>query len=195
MRSLLLKAPRAAALAVLAAAVPLAAAVTFAPAKPRVARAVTFAVSDSYPIAAERGLSWSFGDGSGSMTYAPTAVHAYTAAGTFAVRVDYWARPATGGFIQRTGQALVTVFADEVLGPRGDFRVSFLRMRFDDGKTYKIVARGTRELKAFVDIKTEGSGILHYEWLVDGVPFRQGTRTLSFARPAVLDSGKVPGLP
>jgi hypothetical protein len=182
---------------VLAAAVALGAAITFVPSQPRAGQNVTFTLSDSLQVRTELGVIWDFGDGSTSTGYSFIATHIYHEVGTFTVRAEYWATPAAGGPapVLRTSQTQVAVEPGEAIGPRAAFRVSYLALRFEDGKSYKVVPKNFVGLKALVDVKFEGSGLLQFDWLVDGAVFRQETRTLTFARQMTIDLPLAAGLP
>jgi len=154
------------------------------PRRPAAGRPVAFEAVNFYTT----DVRWDFGDGTPPVNAGPSITHAFGRVGSFTVRAWDWrgkyAPPVTGA-----------VLVGERAGPRASFQISFLRLRFDDGQPYKVVAKNTPELRAFADIKFEGTGILQVQWLVDGLPLPVQTRTLSFARAEVIDSGRVPGLP
>ncbi len=160
--------------------------VTFSPANPVVGLTVTFQAMNFLG----QFVRWDFGDGSPPLTSGLSVTHTYRRPGAFIVSaLDH------GGDSLFPIQASVMVKAGEVIGPRAPFNISFLQLRFDDGKSYKVVPKNALGLKAFVDVKFEGSGILNFEWLVDGAILRQETRTLTFAREMTIDSGPASGLP
>jgi len=185
------------AVGVLAAAAALGAAITFVPSQPRTGQTVTFTLADSLQIQFNRGVDWDFGDGPTFTGFSATATHIYRSLGTFTVRAAYMATPASGGPapVPRSSQTQVTVQAGEATGPRAAFRISYLALRFEDGKSYKVVPQNFVGLKALVDIKFEGSGLLQFDWLVDGAVFRQEARTLAFARQLTIDLPLAAGLP
>jgi hypothetical protein len=160
--------------------------VTFSPPNPVADQPVTFQALNFLAQLAR----WDFGDGSALQTSGLSVTHTYRRPGAFIVSaLDY------AGDSRFPIQASVMVKAAEVIGPRAAFKISFLQLRFDDGKSYKVVPENAPGLKAFVDMKFEGSGILSFEWLMDGAIFRQETRALTFARDMTFDSGPSPELP
>lgn len=155
-------------------------------------------VSPLYPVpdspttfTAENFLSnnilWDFGDGTPPQCTVPVVNHTYSALGKYTVKARDWCGNSQ---VDITLQINVT----EPKGPRAAFQISYIQLRFDDGKSYKVVEQNA-PLMAFADIKYEGSGILQALWLVDGVPFRQVALTLPFAKETVINSGEIPGLP
>ncbi len=134
-------------------------------------------------------IRWDFGDGTAPQAGSTSIVHTYAAAGEYAVQAWDW-----GGLYG--GPTALTVTVREATGPRAAFGISFLQLRFEDGKSYKVVPKDFESLKAFADVKYEGTGLLRVQWLVDGAPFGAFvTKALSFAADATLDSGALPGLP
>jgi len=141
-------------------------------------RAVNFRVS---------AIRWDFGDG--TVIEGGTAVsHAYANPGIFSVRA----------YDRRPGEEIPVSLSFPVVprsGPRAPFSVSFIGLRFDDGKNYKVVPKNFKRLIAYADLKFEGTGILLAQWIVDGTPFRLVSQSLEFAGDTVIDSGNIPGLP
>jgi hypothetical protein len=80
-------------------------------------------------------------------------------------------------------------------GPRAPFSISLINLRFEDGKSYRVVNRGFQPVVAFADIKYEGTGIFYAQWLVDGSPVGLVSRSLAYADSITIDSGLIPGLP
>ena len=157
--------------------------ITFSPADPRAGEEITFQASNFRSAT----LRWDFGDG--SVLSAGTRVqHAFRTAGPWTVRA-----------FDRSGSAEVakslSLMVLPAQGPRARFAVSFIQLRFEDGKSYKVVPRQFDSLTAFAEIKFEGTGVLQAQWLVDGMPFKTVFTSLSFAGTTIIDSGRVPGLP
>jgi hypothetical protein len=158
--------------------------ILYSPSRPKPGETVVFRVenfSSQTPL-------WDFGDGSDFVAGGPEISHIYRTEGVFNVTaVDF-----------RKNLRIpvsVSVMVYPARGPRALFSISFLSLRFDDGKTYKTVAKDFQPLKAFAELKYEGTGILIGQWLVDGVPFRHFSKVLPYAAEDVLDSGQGPGLP
>ena len=153
------------------------------PLRPVAGRPVTFEAMDFYT----NDIRWNFGDGTLAQNAGPSVIHIFSRSGAFTVQA--W--DADGG-LGPPVTAAVKVY--ETAGPRAEFHISFLELRFEDGKSYKVVPKNTMGLRAWADLKFEGSGLLQVEWLVDGASWRQETKTLTFARTATIDSGAA-GLP
>ena len=157
--------------------------ITFSPADPRAGEEITFkAINFSSPT-----LRWDFGDGT-VLSAGAQVRHVFKTAGPWMVKA-----------FDRSGSAEVVknlsimVFPNQ--GPRSKFAISFIQLRFEDGKSYKVVPREFGALTAFAEIKFEGTGVLQAQWLVDGMPFKTVFTNLSFAGSTIIDSGSVPGLP
>ena len=157
--------------------------ITFSPADPRAGEEITFkAINFSSPT-----LRWDFGDGT-VLSAGAQVTHVFKTAGPWMVKA-----------FDRSGSAEVVkslsimVFPNQ--GPRSKFAISFIQLRFEDGKSYKVVPREFGALTAFAKIKFEGTGVLQAQWLVDGMPFKTVFTNLSFAGSTIIDSGSVPGLP
>lgn len=158
--------------------------ITFSPPDPRAEEEITFrAVNFVSPT-----LRWDFGDGTVLYPAGTQVTHVFGTAGLWTVKA-----------FDRSGSAEVAkslsimVFPSQ--GPRSEFAVSFIQLRFEDGKSYKVVPREFGALTAFAEIKFEGTGVLQAQWLVDGIPFKTIFTNLSFAGNTIIDSGRVPGLP
>jgi len=161
-------------------------AVTFSPGSPVVGQMVSFQAANFLaPL-----IRWNFGDGTPPLTSGLNVTHTYRQPGAFPVTVLD-----NGGDSLFPIQVPVLVNAGEATGPRAPFRVSYLVLRFEDGKSYKVVPKDSVGLKAWVDIKFEGSGLLQFDWLLDGAILRQETRTLTFARQVSFDLPLAQGLP
>jgi len=132
-------------------------------------------------------IRWDFGDGT-IMNGPRVLTHVYTKEGFFQVKAYD-----RGGLDNYPKSEEITVLPER--GPVAPFGISFIQLRFDDGKAYKEIVRNSAPLMAFADIKYEGSGILQAQWLVDGKPLGLVSRFLPFARQITVDSGKIPGLP
>lgn len=158
--------------------------ITFTPAVPVPLQPVAFTAVRFFTSK----ILWSFGDGSAPVSGGPTISHVFAKTGVYAVQAWDW-NGAAGG------PTSVSVRVEEPVGPRAPFGIFFLQLRFEDGLSYKVVPRGFAGLKAYADIKYEGTGILQAQWLVDGMPFRAFSQTLPFAEAATFDSGLLPSLP
>lgn len=133
-------------------------------------------------------IDWDFGDGTLLPQGPSQTTHVFAREGNFTVTAyDY-----------RDSNRIAQIIQVVVLparGPRAPFRISFIQLRFDDGKYYKVVPKSFDALVTYADIKYEGTGIFTAQWLVDGQPFRLVNKSMPFAQQIVIDSGTVPALP
>ncbi|MGD9345867.1 MAG: PKD domain-containing protein [Candidatus Aminicenantes bacterium] len=158
--------------------------ITFAPPQPKAGQEVTFQAQ----YFSSSSIRWDFGDGTAITTEGNIVKHTYEREGVYAVRAsDY------RGVAEIVQTLSLTVFPQS--GPRALFAISYINLRFADGKSYKVVPRGFEGFLAEADIKYEGTGNLLVQWVVDGIPFRTDSKSLTFAFEDTIDSGKIPGLP
>lgn len=158
--------------------------ITVSPPQPRVGEPVLLrAINFLSPR-----ILWNMGDGTPPFEGGPEVSHIFTREGNIQV--------AAGDF--RDGRIVETVVPLSVFpreGPRSLFTISFISLRFSDGKAYSVVPKDTRGLQVFAEIKYEGTGILIAQWLVNGMPFQMVSQALPFADSIIIDSGQIPGLP
>jgi len=159
--------------------------IVFSPSSPMVDEKITFRAVGWDTTGC---ILWYFGDGDlNEDAIDPyTTTHSYSRAGTYTVRAHYGCDPSAT-------PTTVTVRVGQAVGPEAAFSISFIQLRFADGKAYKTVSKDTADFRAYADIKYEGTGTLRIQWLVDGKPFTFSSQLLSFARQITLDTGK--GLP
>jgi PKD repeat protein len=158
--------------------------ITYSPAVPVVGRPVAFKAEFFYTSQ----IKWDFGDGTPPVISSINETHIYLKPGIFAVRAWDWE-----GLYGEAQSRVVTVMEEK--GPRAAFQISFIQLRFEDGKSYRIVPKDYRPLVAYADIKYEGTGLLQAQWLLDGQPFGNITKAMPFSDFTNIDSGKLPGLP
>jgi len=161
--------------------------VTFSPLQPKAGQAVVFTAQNFFSTC----IRWDFGDGM-MKNGAANESHAYAGAGTYTVH----AYEDCGGTYGAS--AAVTVAAANVEPPpptAPSFAVTFASLYFAGGKTDVSVAKDSSPLQAFADVKVTGTGILQWQWLVDGMAIKADTLSVSFSNKYTLDSGQVPGLP
>lgn len=158
--------------------------ITYSPAFPVVGRPVAFKAENFYT----NKIKWDFGDGTPPVISSIDEAHIYLKPGTFAVRAWDW----EGLYGEAQTRAIAV---GEEKGPRAAFQISFIQLRFEDGKSYKVVAKDFRPLVAYADIKYEGTGLFQAQWLLDGQPFGNTTKAMPFSNFINIDSGKLPGLP
>jgi len=158
--------------------------ITYSPAFPVAGRPVVFKAENFY----SNQIKWDFGDGTPPVISSINETHIYLKPGTFTVRAWDWE-----GLYGEAQTRLIAV--GEEKGARAAFQISFLQLRFEDGKSYKVVPQNFRPLVAYADIKYEGTGLFQAQWLIDGRPFGNATKAMPFFDFISIDSGKLPGLP
>lgn len=158
---------------------------SYTPFRPFVGHPVTFTAQNFL----SSDIRWNFGDQTVINNGSTKETHVYTMPGTYTIKAWDW----NGN--SAVAISIVITVLQEIRGPRAPFRISFIRLRFADGKSYKVVPKDFEPLIAYADIKYEGTGILRAQWLVDGSPFKIISQSLTFARDIIVDSGKIPGLP
>ncbi len=159
--------------------------ITNSPLYPAVNTPVTFRAENFFSAL----VRWNFGDGT-EITGSTVETHTYTATGLFTVTASETAGAAQGATFTTTVRV-----AAEARGPRAAFQIYFIQLRFDDGKSYKIVRKDFSPLAAFADIKFEGTGVLRAQWVLDGNPMGIITKTLRYAGQATIDSSEIISLP
>lgn len=158
--------------------------ITFSPLYPVINRPVTFRAENFLST----NIRWDFGDGTVISCNSTTETHIYENPGTYTVKAWDWC----GNTVATIS---TTLNVSEEKGPRAAFQISFINLRFSDGKSYKVVPKDFEPLIAYADIKYEGTGILNAQWLVDGKPFKLVSKSLPYAKQTIIDSGSIPGLP
>jgi PKD repeat protein len=159
---------------------------TYTPSNPRTGETVLFeAVNFNQTM-----IRWNFGDGTPVVRGGRGIQHDYQEEGTYTV---------TASIIRNQSQFPVstTLTVTPAKGPRADFNISYIHLRFDDGKAYKVVPRNASPVVAYADIKYEGTGIMHLQWMLDGNPFKLISERLSqsLMDQTTVNSGELPGLP
>jgi len=133
-------------------------------------------------------VDWDFGDGTSLAGSGLSVTHVYNREGLYTVTA----------FDTRDAERIPVFLSVKVVpaaGPRAPFGISYLQLRFEDGKPYTVVPKDSSPLRVFADLKYEGTGILQAQWLIDGNPFGLVTRFLAMADQITIDSGSPPGLP
>jgi PKD repeat protein len=158
--------------------------ITCTPPEPRVGEtAMLTAINFDSPV-----VDWDFGDGTSLSRSGLSVTHVFNQEGDYNVTA----------FDTRDSERIPVFLSVKVVpaaGPRAPFGISYLQLRFEDGKAYTVVPKESGPLRVFADIKYEGTGILQFQWLIDGNPFGLVTRFLAMADQITIDSGYPPGLP
>jgi hypothetical protein len=158
--------------------------ISFSPPSSYVSQPVTFRAENFLSSS----IWWDFGDGTAPEISSRIVTHGYIRGGQYRVSAKDFSGKSKHTFS-------VTVNVTEIRGPRAPFQIYFIQLRFEDGKSYKIVPKNFEPLVVYADIKYEGTGILQGQWLVDGKPFSLISCALPFAKQTILNSGKIPGFP
>lgn len=158
--------------------------ISYTPPDPRINEEVTFKANNFFSSQ----IKWDFGDGTIVQQGSPVEIHIYKKEGSYTVTA--YDRCGDDKFPKS-----ITLKVLPRRGPAAPFSISFIQLRFEDGKTYKQVPKDFIPLVAFADIKSEGTGILEAEWLVDGKRFQRISKSLPFAKPKTISSGKATYLP
>lgn len=131
-------------------------------------------------------IRWDFGDGTVLPQSGRNVSHTYVREGVYQVTVFD-----ISGMIQVpvSTSVMITPFR----GPRAPFSISYIQLRFADGKAYAVVPKGFLDLKAFVDLKYEGTGLFSAYWMIDGAAFQPLSISLPFADQTTLSSAQEKG--
>lgn len=133
-------------------------------------------------------IKWNFGDGTVIEQGTPLQTHIFKKEGIYTVTAfdNCGSDPAP---------VSISLTVMPGTGPAAPFSISFIQLRFEDGKSYNQVSQDFELLEAFADIKYEGSGIFQAHWLLDDKPFRFVSQNFAFVGQETLRSGKNPPLP
>lgn len=77
----------------------------------------------------------------------------------------------------------------------GDFNINRMELYFENRRPEITIDRNTQKLKAFVDLRFTGSGLLEGYWKVDGRVLSQVKQHLTYGRSVTLEIPEIPGLP
>ena len=77
----------------------------------------------------------------------------------------------------------------------GSFRMTGMRLYFDNNRPRIVVARSSRDLSASVDINYTGTGLLKGYWEVDGRILQRVQKNIRFGKTITLTTPNVPPLP
>ena len=166
--------------------------VTASPPNPTIGQTVNFAAGNFL----DPQIEWDFGDNSPFVYGGANQSHVYNIAGNYTVTARDFNGTSNYGIAMNVNVTDPTTEPDqEETGPRAPFHISFVQLRFEDGKSYKAVGKNYSPLIAFADMKYEGTGFILAQWLVDGQIYKQISRVLPFAREITLNSEDIPDLP
>jgi hypothetical protein len=163
--------------------------ISFSPLQPKAGQAVAFTALSFYSSC----IRWDFGDAT-IKNGAAAESHTYANAGNYSVRA-YEECGTIYGTTVTLSVAETEVTPPPVTPNKPTLAVTFVSLYFAGGKADISVAKDFAGLQAFADIQVTGTGILQWQWLVDGMVVKSDTLAVSFDNKFTLDSGKVPGLP
>jgi len=134
-------------------------------------------------------VMWNFGDGTALVSGQASEAHTFKNPGSYRVlAIDDCGR-------RGAPQAVLTVNVILGQGPQAPFRITYIKLHFEDGSTSKQIDRGFADLQAVADIKFQGTGSLMLQWLVNGQVLTSRSVPMNFAGQSTIKSGLVPPLP
>jgi PKD repeat protein len=168
--------------------------ISYSPLQPKAGQAVVFTAQNFFSSC----IRWDFGDAT-IKNGAAAESHTYAAAGSYTVRAYEECGATYGAAVMVTVAKADEKPPDEEPPPvtpgQPVLAVSIVSLYFAGGKTDVSVAKDSAGLQAFADIQVKGTGILQWQWLVDGMAIKSETLAVSFDNKYTLESGQVPGLP
>jgi len=127
---------------------------------------------------------WNFGDGTVKSGFY-NETHIYTRAGVYTITAQD-----ENGESQKKFTAQVTV-----RGIDDTVNLAIAEITFDNGKYYKVVNKNTKDIRAILKMKLQGTGIISGSWLVDGHPYEFFNELAVQGELKEISTRKVPGLP
>jgi len=129
-------------------------------------------------------ILWDFGDGVIESS-GHTVTHIYERGGTHTIKARDENGESTKEF---TATIMVRGISDEV-------NLEIAEIMFDNGKYYKIVPKNSKELKAILKMKMNGTGSVSGYWIVDGNPFEYFDELAVQGELKEISTRRIPGLP
>ncbi len=77
----------------------------------------------------------------------------------------------------------------------GNFKITKMRLYFDNNRPRKVIARSSKDTSASVQINYSGTGLLKGYWEVDGRILQRVQKHVRFGKSLVLETPSVPPLP
>ena len=122
--------------------------------------------------------------------------HVYKSPGTYQVRYERSSfigaagAPQCGGTSSWSESFVITIdsLPDQV-------NVLLAELTLDNGKSYKVVPKGSRNIQGILRMKMEGTGIVSGYWLVDGHPFEFFDSLSHQGEIKTIQTKALPGLP
>ncbi len=143
---------------------------------------------------------WDWGDGSQTPVANDSNLgwvyHIYRSPGTYQVRYQRSrftgaaGAPQCGGVSAWSESMFITIVSrpDEV-------NVELAEITLDNGKAYKVVPKGSRNIKGLLRMKLKGTGIVSGFWLVDDQPFEFFEEVTHQGEIKAISTKAIPGLP
>jgi PKD repeat protein len=129
-------------------------------------------------------ILWNFGDGT-QRAGLHSETHQYRRAGTYIIT----AQDENGeSQVQFTAQVTVKGIDDRV-------NLEIAEISLDNGKYYKIVPKNSKNIRAVLRMKMNGTGIVSGYWIVDGHPFEFFNEVAYQGEVKEIYTRQVPGLP
>jgi PKD repeat protein len=140
---------------------------------------------------------WNFGDGSTASTPVPVAARPSAFPGPLIVTHVY-ARPGNYKITARDesgASAKKFAAAVRVLGISDSVALEAAEIALDNGKYYQVVPRNSKAIRARLQMKMRGTGIVSGYWIVDGQPSYFFNETAYQGQVKTIPTPEVPGLP
>jgi len=77
----------------------------------------------------------------------------------------------------------------------GNFKITKMRLYFDNNRPRKVIARSSKDTRASVQINYSGTGLLKGYWEVDGRILQRVQKHVRFGKSLILETPSVPPLP
>jgi PKD repeat protein len=127
---------------------------------------------------------WDFGDGASAP--GPTVItHAFKLPGSYTIT----ARDENGASDKKF-QAVV-----RILGISDQVNLEIAEITLDNGKYYKVVPKNSKNIRAKLNMKMRGTGIVSGYWIVDGQPYQFFNETVYQGQIKTILTREIPGLP
>ena len=161
--------------------------ISYAPPSPKMGETIAFSANNFVTPA---NITWDFGDGTIAANKTSSISHAYLTAGSFTVR----AYDLNGNL--NTAPITTTVSIPEPqTGISDEVNVLLAEITLDNGKSYKVVPKASRNIKGILRMKMKGTGIVSGYWLVDDQPFEFFQEMVYQGVLKTINTKPIPGLP
>ncbi len=154
--------------------------ITVSPAVARVGETVAVTAHNFRAVSSH----WDFGDGT-QRVGGHTETHRYVRTGIFTITAREDDDEFPGEFTTRV----------TVVGIDDQVRLETVEILLDNGRQYKVVPKNSKDLRALLRMKLDGTGTLSGYWIVDGQPFEFFNRMVNAGELKEIYTNTFPGLP